>query len=294
LLKLKVIRSLLNFGGWVAVTNIQGQILTNVDRFFISNIMSVSWVTHYSVPFDALSRLWILPTSLVTTLFPTLASLMATPKRDQRLVGQIYVRSIKYLLLTMVPLSILLVLFAGDVLRLWMGEEFAEKSTRTFQILAIGVPLASLAWIPYTLLQSVGRPDLPAKFLFLESLVYFVFVWVMITRMGIVGAALAWTIRAGLDAVLQFSAVSNLAVVSARAFGEKGFLRTLLSISILMGALFLLSLLGAPLLARAASAVVLSVLFAIGSWRYVLDSLDKRPISLALGRLFSSSEVNAR
>jgi O-antigen/teichoic acid export membrane protein len=290
----KAVRPFFVFGGWVAVTSTIGQIITRVDRFIISSLMSISWVTYYSVPYDALSRLWVFPASLVTTLFPTLSGMMTAQESHKKTVEQIYIRSVKYLLIAMVPMIIFLIVFAGDILRLWMGPEFAERGTRTFQILSIGMLLASLAWVPFTLLQSIGRPDLPAKFLFVESIVHFLLAWVLIKYLGIEGAALAWTIRSGIDCVLQFGSLSWLGVVPINVLSESRFLRALTIISALTGGMFLSTFLGGALLIRVGWAVMLNALFAIATWRYALDRLDKRPLNLVLGKFFSSSEASAK
>jgi O-antigen/teichoic acid export membrane protein len=282
----EAVRPFFAFGGWVAVTSTVGQIITRVDRFIISSLMSISWVTYYSVPYDALSRLWIFPASLVTTLFPTFSGMMTMRESNKKTVEQIYMRSVKYLLIAMVPVIIFLIIFAGDILRLWMGSEFAEKGTRTFQILSVGMLLSSLSWVPFTLLQSMGRPDLPAKFICVESVAHFLLAWALIKHIGIEGAALAWTIRSALDVVLHFGSLSWLGVVPISVLFESRFLRALTIISILTGGMLLLSLLGGALLTRVGWAVALNALFAIATWRYALDQLDKRPVSLALSKFF--------
>jgi O-antigen/teichoic acid export membrane protein len=256
--------------------------------------MSISWVTYYSVPYDALSRLWIFPASLVTTLFPTLSGMMTAHENNKNTVEQIYMRSVKYLLIAMVPMIIFLIVFAGDILRLWMGNEFAEKGARAFQILAIGMLLASLSWVPFTFLQSFGRPDLPAKFICVESVVHFLLAWTLIKNIGIEGAALAWTIRSALNVILHFGAISRLDIVRTRALFENGFLRAIAVLLLLAGAMFLFSFFPGAFLTRLSWAVLLNAIFALIAWRYALDGLDKKPIALALGRFFQPGGVAAR
>jgi O-antigen/teichoic acid export membrane protein len=292
-LKLKAIHPFFTFGGWVAMAGTLGYVITYIDRFLISNLMSIAWVAFYSVPFDVLNRLWIIPSSLVTTLFPAFSTLMTDWQSNRERIEQVYSRSLKYLLLALAPVVIVLFVFARDILRLWMGDEFAQKSTGTFQLLAIGWLLASLAWIPFTLLQSIGRPDLPAKFLLLESVVHFVMAWMLIRAWGIPGAALAWLIRSSIDVLLHFGAVKALRLVPTKALWESGLVRTLVMTSTLTGAMLVL-LLGGSLSTRIAVAVLLNLIFIAVAWRYSLDTLDKRPVTLAFNRFFSLNTATAR
>ena len=75
----------------------------------------------------------------------------------------------------MVPIVLVAVLFAGDILRIVLGGDFPRQSALVLKILALGVLVACPAQVPYSLLQGIGRPDLTAKFhlieLFVESIV---------------------------------------------------------------------------------------------------------------------------
>jgi len=83
------------------------------------------------------------------------------------------------------------------------------ESSLVFQILAWGVLINSLAQIPLALLQGMERPDLPAKFHLGEVPFYVAAAWLLVHLWGIKGAALAWTLRVALDALLLFGAVSR-------------------------------------------------------------------------------------
>jgi O-antigen/teichoic acid export membrane protein len=66
--------------------------------------------------------------------------------------------------------------------------------------LVVGVFLNSLAQVPFSLIQGVGRPDLTAKLHVAEMPFYLLVLWLLISKYGIVGVAMAWTLRVGLDA----------------------------------------------------------------------------------------------
>src|SRR5205085_1624642 len=78
------------------------------------------------------------------------------------------------------------------------------------EVLLLGMWLNSLAVIPYAFLQAQGRPDLPAKFHVLEVPPYIGGLVLGLHTGGILGAAWAWTARAGADGVLLFAAARTV------------------------------------------------------------------------------------
>ena len=92
------------------------------------------------------------------------------------------------------------------------------------QWLVLGVFLNSLAMIPYTLLQAIGRPDLTAKLHLVELPVFLLMLWSMIHMFGIEGAAIAWTLRVGFDALLLFAVARRLLPSGASRVHSSGLL----------------------------------------------------------------------
>jgi O-antigen/teichoic acid export membrane protein len=62
------IKKLLTFGGWVVCTNTIGTLLVYVDRLFIGAMLPVASIAYYVTPWEAISKLWILPTSMTSVL----------------------------------------------------------------------------------------------------------------------------------------------------------------------------------------------------------------------------------
>src|SRR2546422_3399594 len=68
------LRRLVRFGGWVSVSSLLSPLLVYLDRFMIAALRSVAAVAYYAAPYEMVTRLWIVPTSLVTTLFPAFSA----------------------------------------------------------------------------------------------------------------------------------------------------------------------------------------------------------------------------
>jgi O-antigen/teichoic acid export membrane protein len=175
-----------------------------LDRLLIGAMLGVAAVAYYATPYEVITKLWLLPAALLGVLFPMFSAGISTgDARMLRLFGQ----SILVVFVALAPITLLAVVFGGEALNLWVGAEFARNSTIVLQWLAIGVMVNSLAQIPFTVLQGGGRPDVTAKLHLAELPIYLGVFWWLTSRYGIEGAAIAWVVRAAIDAVLLFAFV---------------------------------------------------------------------------------------
>jgi O-antigen/teichoic acid export membrane protein len=193
-------RKLLGYGGWVMVTNIIGPILEAADRLLIAAILGVTAVTAYTIPFNLADRLRIIPQSLSRTLFPHLSTL------NEELAQQEAKKSVRALGKVMALVVCLGILGIHLFVSLWINSDFAGKAAPVGEIILLGVWINGLAFLPFSLLQSQGRPDLTAKFHALELIPFLGILWLCMQWFGLQGAALAWTLRVTIDAGLLFRA----------------------------------------------------------------------------------------
>ena len=198
-----LVRSLLSFSGWVAVTNIISPVLYYLDRFLISGILTVSLLAYYTVPYEALTRLWLIPMSVTTALFPVFSR--DTMEIDQsRDMNKILLYAVKYILLILGPITVFVFIYPKEILSLWIDPAFAEISFVVTQFLAVGILINSLGRLPGTLFLGRGHPHIPAKLRILELLIYLPITVICLKKWGINGAAFAWMIRAAADTLLLF------------------------------------------------------------------------------------------
>lgn len=195
---LRVGRKLVGYGGWVMVTNIIGPILEAADRMLIAAVLGVTAVTAYTIPFNLADRLRIIPASLARTLFPHLSTLNADQAKQAARMG---VRMLGKVMTLVVCLGILGIHF---FISLWINPDFAKTAAPVGEIILIGLWINGLAFLPFSLLQSQGRPDLTAKFHALEVIPFLGVLWLGMQWFGLQGAALAWTLRVIVDAGLLF------------------------------------------------------------------------------------------
>ncbi len=277
-----LVRPLLSFGGWVALCNLLVPVLASLDRFAIGALLSVAVVAYYTAPYDMVFRLLIIPGVIATTLFPAFSTLWAV---DRESLERYYLRSLKYILLVMVPLVVLVIIFAPDILRLWLGKEFMIRSTAVLQILAIGMLLNALAQMPANVLDGIGRPDLRAKIFLAYLPVYLILLWVLIAKQGVVGAALAWTLRSAMELTIFATVASKLLRLHVVAVIRQGVFRAMIACATLLALLAAERLIYSGGLWHESFAAAGSVmLFALVVWRFILDSIDRQSLTGAFRR----------
>lgn len=279
---------MLGYGGWITISNVVGPFLTYVDRFLIGSMISMTAVGYYTAPYEAITRVWALPSSLTSTIFPAFSSLDASGSK--RKLEELCARSLKSLILSLGPLLFLAIYFAREILRVWLGPDFAAKGAPVLQLLAVGVLINSLAFVPSGLLQGVGRPDLVAKIHLIELPFYVVALVFFLKHMGIAGAALAWTLRVSVDAILIFGTIPFLQTVSLRRIFGNRVWRTAFAVCCFGALLELPRLAEESLRLRGIFAALLLLAFAATTWKYLFDSSDRHLVVSAAGYLRSPFE----
>lgn len=209
------LRPLLAFGGWITLSNTISPLMSYLDRFFVSVLLSLGAVSYYATPYEITSKILVVPLAIAVSLFPAFAALVA---RGGLHLAALYNEALAAVFHCTYPISILLILFAHDGIRLWLGADFALKSYRVVQINAIGLLVTSLAQIPSTYCQATGRPDINAKFQVCELPIYLASAFVLTLRFGIVGAAVAGAMRTAIDALLLFGYVHRRKVALRKTF----------------------------------------------------------------------------
>lgn len=193
------LRNLLSFGAWMTVSNVVSPLMVTADRFVISAILGASMVAYYTVPYEALSRVLILPGALTSALFPRLAFFINTDPYQAR---QLYKKCLLLVTVAMLPICLLLAAGSKWGLALWLGTDFAEKSWLIVCVMVVGVMLNGIAFVPFASIQASGDARSTALLHIYELIFYIPFLFFAIKAYGLVGAAAAWTIRAGVDLIM--------------------------------------------------------------------------------------------
>lgn len=279
--EIKIVRNLikpiLKTSTWMSISNLIGPIILYVDRFLIGALISAVAVTFYTTPYEVVTKLLIIPSALASVLFPAIAS---NYKTNPEYAGKLFAKSVKYIFIILFPIVLIISAFASEGLNLWLGINFVNSSTLVLQLFAVGIFLNSLAFFPFTYLQSIGRPDITAKIHLFELPLYLIFMWYFIPKFGITGAALVWLIRIFIDTSLLFYFTQKVFQRKTEIKFSFNSILALLSIILIISTIFISGIVFKLLF-------ILAVLltFSIIVWKKILEPED---LSFIFSRIKSS------
>ena len=272
----RALRTLLGYAGWVAVSNTINPLLTYLERFILGSLAGVAAVAYYAAPYEAVTRLLIVPASLASALFPALSDSVAGDAARVR-HERLFQRALRFVLLAVGPPIVFIIGCAGPLITAWLGPDYAARSAPALAILAAGVLINALAHLPSAYLLGRGRPDLPAKFHVAELALYALGAWLLVRAFGVTGAALAWTGRVTLDAALLGVALWRAEGFEPARWYGTGWGRALGGAGVLT-AVTLVAALSLPPLPRVAVAGAAVLAFLMFAWRQVLAEDERAAV----------------
>ena len=276
----KLVRQLFMLGGWMSVSSIAMLVLNQVNSALMFALLPVAMVGFYATIAEMVIRLLIFPRALVSVLFP---SFSAQHVLAEGALASLYARGVKSLLVFSFPVILALFAFAGEALTLWQDAAFSAESAGVMRWLTAGVFVYSLSFVPFSLLQGVGRPDVSAKLHLVEIPITIGLAWILMKQFGMQGAGAAWLIRC------SFETAAMALLANRYAPGSGGALRRsagVLGVALLfMGAMaavpsFLTRLVIYPLELAA---------FFLLSWHWLL-TLEERVVMGAMVGKFRNSK----
>lgn len=214
----KKIRQLWTFGAWMTVSNVVSPLMVTCDRFIISAVLGASVVAFYTVPFEVLVRILVLPAALAAAIFPRISGLLVGEKARARVL---YKKSILIVAGGMLAICLPSAIFSEWGLALWLGNEFAEKSWQVASVLAIGLFFNGIAHVPFAAIQASGQARVTAQLHLAELAVYVPVLLVCLHFGGLLGAAVAWALRVFADFILLSFYARKLWSHERVKFGEK-------------------------------------------------------------------------
>lgn len=264
-----LVRQLFALGGWMSVSSMAMLVLNQVNSLLMFGLLPVAMVGFYATIAEMIIRLLIFPRAWVSVLFPSFSAQHAL---DRGALSALYARGVKSLLLFSFPVALVLFTFAGEGLTVWQDRAFADMSAGVMRWLTAGVFVYGLSFVPFSLLQGVGRPDICAKLHLVEIPVTIALAWLLMKPFGLAGAGAAWFIRCVLESLVmallaqRYAPGSGKAMVRVAVVTGVGLL--------LMGSMTVIpSFLGRLV----AFPVAVGVFSALG-WSWVLDTPERESL----------------
>jgi O-antigen/teichoic acid export membrane protein len=282
-------RELFHYGGAILLTQVTGNIIFQLDKLIIGFFQPIAALTFYSVPFNLSQKLLTIPSILNPVIFPAASEKLALERHD--LVEEIYVRGTRLVMVLVLPAAVVMACYSPQLMKYWLGDEFALKSAFVLRFLSASFFLAALTTIPTTVAQAMGRPAFPAKFALLLAGLQACFILSLVPAFGIKGAAVSlFAAHAIFVPYYIYSVHKKVLTVPFGTLLEKAYLKPVLLAPLSLG----LCMAGAPFingLARLIAGALLVVLIVYGAaYVFIMDGREKAMLS---GYFLKAGKVRA-
>jgi O-antigen/teichoic acid export membrane protein len=188
-----VIAELFAYGKWTLLFSGAGAIAGTIDRVLVGSILGARFVTYYATPQNLVTRLNMLPSAMLRSLFPRLSG--ASREQARRLAHD----ALGFLTGVFTPCMIVAMFALEPFLKLWIGPQLAAVSAPLGRVLIIGVWLTGQSGILGILIQAQGNPAVVARLSWLELPVFVGALWFVTHRWGMHATALVVVVKVVLD-----------------------------------------------------------------------------------------------
>lgn len=196
------IRPMLKFGGSLLLAFIATAFLVNLEKLVLARVASVETLAYYSIAATVAAMLTFFSGSMAQSLMPAFSQMQS--RRESAALQALYSRGLRITLIWLLPAIVTMVLVGRPFFTYWFSPDFGRESTGPYYIIVAGLFFTVLAYFPYTIVISSGRSDILAKIYWAELVPYLLLLWWLTARLGAVGAAIAWSLRALADSTLLF------------------------------------------------------------------------------------------
>jgi O-antigen/teichoic acid export membrane protein len=260
----------------MSVSSIAMLVLNQINSALMFALLPVAMVGFYATIAEMVIRLLIFPRAVVSVLFPSFSAQHVLVEGS---LADLYAKGVKSLLIFSFPVILMLFAFAGEALTVWQDAAFSAESAGVMRWLTAGIFVYSLSFVPFSLLQGVGRPDVSAKLHLIEIPLTIALAWSLMKQFGMQGAGAAWFIRCGFETVAMALLAHRYAPGSGRAMRRAA---GVIGVALLfMGAMALIP----SFLMRLALYPVELAAFLLLSWRWLLTAAERVALADALRKI---------
>ena len=190
-ISLPAIKSVWRFSLTMAAVAVLSMAITQMDRLFVSKMLSLQQFGYYSLAYTAGIAISLLQTSVNNAALPSLAEAAShgTPELAARYDKVSELTSFAVAL----PCA-LLVFFGGDILRVWVNQDAALNAGPPLAFLAIGFFINAAVSSAYLSTVATRNASIPATVNAIGAVLYAPLLFGLIKMWGPIGAATGWAI----------------------------------------------------------------------------------------------------
>lgn len=200
---LRPVREVVTFAGGMSGMAVAGVTLTQMDKIILSKLLPLNLFGYYTLAALIANSLQLFIGPLFNAIFPRLSMLVA--QEDETGMRRVYHEGTQLMSVLILPLALVLTLFAAEVLRLWTGNPvLAMHGAPIVMFLVAGTAINGIMFLPYALQLANGWTSLGLTVSVCMCVVMVPAVYFMALHFGGVGAAAVWLMVNLLNLAITF------------------------------------------------------------------------------------------
>lgn len=152
--------NIFHFSWKIQVSNLAVLMILQIDRVLLSHFVGLASVSYYEVANRIASQARALVATVFNPIAPASSELQANDEKE-KLAG-LYRRSFKYMAISAVPFSILIIALAHPFVRTWIGPGY-EVSAVTMQLLMAAYMVNLLTGPGSWILNGINKPHISMR-----------------------------------------------------------------------------------------------------------------------------------
>ncbi len=153
-----------NYSSAVVITQILGNIIVLFERSWITSKLGSEAVTYYVIPLNLGIYIHAFIASITLVILPLSSEVEALGDKNKLLT--IYTKATKIVVVLASFLCLTLINGRNLILYLWVGSDFAQKSSETLITHALTFSLLAVSIISFQVIEGIGLPKVSAVIVF--------------------------------------------------------------------------------------------------------------------------------
>ncbi|MFC1628601.1 oligosaccharide flippase family protein [Gemmatimonadota bacterium] len=191
--RIDILKATWSFGARIGGLSIFAMIMKQMDKMLISRLLPIAQLGYFNAASLASHALTNITSPIQNAVFPKLSQLSSAS--DESALAELFHKSCKIIAFVVSPAASILAFYSHDILLIWtQSSTLSGQASTPLTILALAMMLNTSMTMPFTLQLAAGMTWLPFRNNAVWAIVFPFFVYVLVSRYGITGGALAWLI----------------------------------------------------------------------------------------------------
>jgi len=179
--------ALLGFSAYSFLSRFATLSYAHADKLIIGALVGVTGLAYFTVAATLANRVLSLTFRLSGVFFPAASALAAQGELAR--LDRAYLKATRYVVFLNAAILVLVAVFAHQILRYWMNEDFARNGALVLAVMALSQFIDSLTSLPSLVNDGMGHPRVSGLFAVTRALAGLAIVWFGVAGWGIDGAA---------------------------------------------------------------------------------------------------------